>query len=183
MQLRRFPKRIPVGTEVPAWAYLDITQTNDWDPTGAEAYEQHNATEISASLSPTLSSAGSPSMSSAPSDVSVKTNVGAIAGAVVGGASGLALLVVGGILLWRRHSIRSRASQREDYATQSRVTSPTIAPESAPLSPTYEKTFAQPSTPTTITGKYDVSSTSASLTQMGQTLITCRRVRMAPTIF
>ncbi|KAI0341920.1 hypothetical protein BDW22DRAFT_218707 [Trametopsis cervina] len=51
----QFPKDIPQDTAVPAWAFLDVTTSNRFNLTAAEAFAAHAITESTLLLVPTLS--------------------------------------------------------------------------------------------------------------------------------
>ncbi|KAL0577868.1 hypothetical protein V5O48_004104 [Marasmius crinis-equi] len=108
-----FSEGIPAGTAVPSWAYIDITPSDGFDPTQARAAA--NGPESTGTPKPsqtnTPSAIASPTQSSS-SDSSdsggSKSNAGAIAGGVVGGIAGLA--IVAGLVFWflRRRRARPR---------------------------------------------------------------------------
>ena len=151
----RFPETIPVGTAVPAWAYLDVTTSNDWNLTTAKNYAAQNKTEItnpsstsstsSTSMSSTSSGSASPTATTAPTThTSKKTNVGAIVGGVVGGVCGAVLLLLA-LLFWYRR----RKAQRRPPSAQFRQPSPVLI--AAPWTPDAEKRFSPgPTSPVSI---------------------------------
>ncbi|EKM54266.1 uncharacterized protein PHACADRAFT_258000 [Phanerochaete carnosa HHB-10118-sp] len=128
-----YPENIPLGTSVPAWAYLDISFEDDFNVTAAKAYSQINSTMI-VGTAPTTSLSASSSASSAkassssstslqPSALpaaspgsSKKSNTGAIAGGVVGGVVG-ACLIAAAIVYYlrrqRRPAVRNNMSEVE----------------------------------------------------------------------
>ncbi|KAI0773866.1 hypothetical protein C8Q74DRAFT_1267134 [Fomes fomentarius] len=99
--VQKYPEPIPAGTAVPAWAYIDITANNTFDPEAAQALANQDAPESTASVKPSSTSgslAGSPSetqsSNGAPqaggnSSSSKSSNIGPIVGGVVGGVVGL----------------------------------------------------------------------------------------------
>lgn len=132
-----FPRQIPVGTSVPAWAYQNL-KMDYWNATDAETYRAHNSTDIAApsappsstsSLPPSTSSAGSVTFSPisisetpAPAESSTKkTNVGAIVGGVIGGVAAIVLAVFA-LLFWLRH----RKAQRRPPSAAFRHTAPLV---------------------------------------------------------
>lgn len=153
-----YPHDIPVGTSVPAWAYLDVNRADNFNSTAAKALSDTNPVESTASsgATPTASSSGSsPSSSSSAAPKSGGgSNAGAIAGGVVGGIVGLALIA--GVAFWfyRRRSAKSRLApssqfdnpvtpftdEKPTYASpllpqQQAMTSPTFVPQSVPTPP------------------------------------------------
>ncbi|KIP11619.1 hypothetical protein PHLGIDRAFT_457951 [Phlebiopsis gigantea 11061_1 CR5-6] len=119
-----FPRPIPSGTAIPAWAFLNVTMTDTFDPATAQLYQASNSTESSAppasSTSSVLSSntQTSTSTGTASSTASPKTNVGAIAGGVVGGVVGVAVLcVLLGLWLKQRKARMSASVHMPEYQT------------------------------------------------------------------
>ncbi|KAH7913750.1 hypothetical protein BJ138DRAFT_1124146 [Hygrophoropsis aurantiaca] len=113
---QQYPRPLPSGTAVPAWAYLALTN-GTWDSTAAQ--QDISAPESSASVvqSSTASSApsGSASVPSQPNNSNQKSssNTGAIAGGVVGGVVGLALISAIILFILRRNS-RNSSGQMAD---------------------------------------------------------------------
>lgn len=126
-----FPENIPLGTDVPAWAYLDVSFEDQFNLTQAYDYYQFNNTFIEGTTPPPTSASNTASSSvffstasSTPSTVVVttapaestttaavagaahKSNAGAIAGGVVGGVAGLALIAFA-FAFWRRRNSRA----------------------------------------------------------------------------
>lgn len=153
----RFPEPVPVGTAIPAWAFLPIESTDNlWNLTVAKAYAAENTTEItapSASASGSSPSASSPATSASSASVgssasgtptavaaasSKKSNTGAIVGGVVGGVGG-ALLLAAALLLW----FRRRLAQRRPPSAQFRQPSPPPL-VATPYSPESEKPLFSP---------------------------------------
>ncbi|KIM48891.1 hypothetical protein M413DRAFT_438065 [Hebeloma cylindrosporum] len=107
VELTTYPKRIPQQTEVPIWAYLNVTLTNGgFDPATAQQALIANTTAVpsiapssstsqaSASANDLFTTAPIPSSSlsaSNSSDGKGHSNAGAIAGGVVGGLVFLAI--------------------------------------------------------------------------------------------
>jgi len=97
---REFIGDIPLGTSVPAWAYLDVISKDIFDPVAAQG--DSNAPESSATSYKPTGTAPSSQPSTQPSTqtstptnaASKKTDIAPIVGGVVGGALGLLLLVV-----------------------------------------------------------------------------------------
>ncbi|TFK93939.1 hypothetical protein K466DRAFT_658224 [Polyporus arcularius HHB13444] len=137
--VQKFPDDIPLGTAVPAWAYMDITRNGTFNPDAAEAIANQNKPDATATISvisagPTSSfsslslpptstshgasgsgSTGAPSKSGSGSSKS--SNVGPIVGGVVGGVVG-ALAIGLGIFFFLRHR------QRRNKATSLPTTGP-----------------------------------------------------------
>jgi len=119
-----FPSRIPQGVVVPAWAYLDVIPSNQFNVTAAQA--DTNAPESTGpaptTLSPTSTLSTGPAISSTTSSTSPAaastspaaastappsgSNAGAIAGGVVGGVIFLGL-IAGAIVLFLTRSRRT----------------------------------------------------------------------------
>jgi hypothetical protein len=103
-----FPVRIPSGTAVPAWAYLDVTLPDSFNVTAAEADAALDLPESSAPSVPSStiassssSSTSSPSSAAASSTSAVPSSgssskkgsdTGALVGGLVGGIGGAAVL-------------------------------------------------------------------------------------------
>jgi len=150
----QFPVTIPAGTAIPAWAYMDVPE-GLWNATAADAFKAINDTEFTAStasatssssLTPSSTSSVTPTQSTtpvtvvAPSSSSKKTNVGAIAGGIIGG---LAVVVLAAIafVLWLRH----RRAQRRPPSAAFRATTPLVT---TPYMPdTVEKQFLPDTAP------------------------------------
>ncbi|GJE94499.1 hypothetical protein PsYK624_106690 [Phanerochaete sordida] len=119
-----FPDNIPLGTDVPAWAYLDVSLTDNFNVTQALDYSQLNGTFVegqtptssalpsstSSSVFFSSSAATNSAATSAPAESTTapavtssshKSNAGAIAGGVVGGVAGVALIAFA-LLFWQR---------------------------------------------------------------------------------
>ncbi|KAJ8078917.1 hypothetical protein PM082_013201 [Marasmius tenuissimus] len=104
-----FPNDIPAGTAVPGWAYIDISPSDGFDATRAQA--SASAPESTGTPKPTQPNTPSALVSptSQPEESSSsKSNAGAIAGGVVGGIAGLAIIAL--LLFWfmRRRKARPR---------------------------------------------------------------------------
>ncbi|KAI0722970.1 hypothetical protein C8Q76DRAFT_783023 [Earliella scabrosa] len=95
--VQKYPAVIPAGTAIPAWAYLDITGNNTFDPGAARAIAAQNVPESTASVKP--SSTGS-ELTAPPAETNdapqsgggtskSSVNVAAIVGGVVGGVVGV----------------------------------------------------------------------------------------------
>lgn len=156
----RFPRPIPPGTSVPAWAYMDVTTSNQWTPTAAQAFKANNGSEFSNTASSSSASSSSPTggsspsaTSAAPSGSSKKTDVGAIVGGVVGGVGGVAIVA---FLLWFWMSRRQRGPTPAQY----RAPSPTLhattpdtekQPHYAQMSVTPALPVSPPVSPMTVT--------------------------------
>jgi len=107
-----YPEPIPSGTAVPAWAYIDVSKSDNFNATAAQLNEQENHPESTAS-GPSATGAV-PSATNVPSSSGKKSNTGAIVGGVVGGIGGAAILAAIAFFFWRRHqrnvSARSAAA-------------------------------------------------------------------------
>ncbi|RPD61860.1 hypothetical protein L226DRAFT_535239 [Lentinus tigrinus ALCF2SS1-7] len=127
--LQKFPADIPLGTAVPAWAYLDITRNGTFNPDAAEAIANQNKPDTTATVSVISSSSSSISSPTAPasttggangsspsgsagqsSAASSKSDVGPIVGGVVGGVVG-AIAIGLGIFFFLRHRRNQAKSQ------------------------------------------------------------------------
>lgn len=126
--VQKYPATIPSGTSIPAWAYLDITDNNTFNPSAAQAVASQHAPDSTApatasqtggasSLTAPPSATGSSGSNGAPtsgensgSSSKSKSNVGAIVGGVVGGIAGLALIgiIVFFILRSRRNAVQNQ---------------------------------------------------------------------------
>jgi len=113
-----FPESLPSGVEVPLWAYINLTLTNNnfsviaAEEVASETLTTSSAVTTSTSISNSLSSSStvlaSPSLAS-PSSTSAgnsKSNAGAIAGGVVGGIGLVAIVGLGALwfFLWRKRN-------------------------------------------------------------------------------
>jgi len=100
-----YPKPISAGTRVPHWAYLNITPTVDtWDPTAAKT----------AGDSPEATAAAVPTATAPSHGSGSNRNTSRIAGAVVGGIVGIALLSAS--VLWYLRRRRRRAEARSSQS-------------------------------------------------------------------
>ena len=130
----RFPKPIPAGTAIPAWAFIDVVTTDTFNVTAAEDVSLQNKTEIGPTTADVTSSTGSTTTptstaSTAPAtptssggqgagtfgnaaETATKSNVGPIVGGVVGGLFGVALVLAAAFWYRRRRAVqRGRALQ------------------------------------------------------------------------
>ncbi|KAH9954751.1 hypothetical protein BGW80DRAFT_1258557 [Lactifluus volemus] len=102
-----YPYSIPAGTRVPHWAYLNV-QADNWSATAAE----NTGDSPEGTPSATTGTPKSTSTSHAHS----KSNTGQIAGGVVGGIAGIALLAA--FIFWYlRHRRRRREAQPSPFMT------------------------------------------------------------------
>jgi len=124
-----FPESIPSGTAVPAWAYLDVTTSDFFNPAIAESDD--TAPESSAQAPTSTSTVASSGSSQAtttllsPSQTSpvsgniathTQSNVGAIAGGVVGGV--VVLGIIAGLVaffLMRKPPVKTAPSPAYGY--------------------------------------------------------------------
>ncbi|KAM5540809.1 hypothetical protein V8D89_005453 [Ganoderma adspersum] len=131
VSIQKYPENIPSGTAIPAWAYLDVRINGTFDAAAAEAVAAQDLPESTALPAPSTTQTSS-SNTSTPSPLSTttsgaasgttaavddnsssgskKSNAGAIAGGVVGGLAGLALIGVAVFFALRFRSGRSAAS-------------------------------------------------------------------------
>jgi hypothetical protein len=84
---------IPRGTSVPAWAYLNVTLSDTWDPASVNASiasdaPDSTATGAQSTFNPSASSTSTP----APARTAKKSNTGVIVGATVGGVVGVGII-------------------------------------------------------------------------------------------
>ncbi|KAM5535702.1 hypothetical protein V8D89_010689 [Ganoderma adspersum] len=121
--VQKYPATIPAGTSIPAWAYLDITANNTFNPSAAQAVASQNApdstapstasqtaiaTSLTAPPSATGSSNGAPTTSqSSGSSTKKSSNIGPIVGGVVGGIA--ALVIIGVVVFFVLRSRRNAA--------------------------------------------------------------------------
>ncbi|KAH7929702.1 hypothetical protein BV22DRAFT_1029104 [Leucogyrophana mollusca] len=126
-----YPRPLPSQTEVPAWAYLGLTN-GTWDPVAAQ--QDLSAPESSASAVPSSTAISTPSTSASTTSTPTpkSSNVGAIVGGVVGGVVGLAILSILIFLFLRRRS-RSTGSD----TTSGKM----MHPDHAPMSQSYPHDF------------------------------------------
>jgi hypothetical protein len=80
-----FAQPIPIGLKVPAWAYQEVDTSDNFNITSAQSTKGPESTRIS-------SGAPGPTNTSPPTGGAKKTNVGAIAGGVVGGVVALGII-------------------------------------------------------------------------------------------
>ncbi|KAF9469205.1 hypothetical protein BDZ94DRAFT_1243948 [Collybia nuda] len=123
-----YPKPIPIGTDVPSWAYLNVTKTNNtFDPVAAHNNAANTPpTSLSASLPSNTAHVSSSSTSDRPAKAS---NAGAIAGGVVGGIVGLVIIAL--IIFWfflRNGSSWKRRSRAQDRVDLDEDDVPAMSP-------------------------------------------------------
>ncbi|KAI0721814.1 hypothetical protein C8T65DRAFT_629280 [Cerioporus squamosus] len=119
--VQKFPDDIPLGTAVPAWAYIDVTRNGTFNPDAAEAIANLDKPDTTATISVVSAGPSSTSSTRPPSSTghgasgsgstglpsqggssSGKSNIGPIVGGVVGGVLG-ALAIGLGIFFFLRH--------------------------------------------------------------------------------
>ncbi|KAJ7775080.1 hypothetical protein B0H16DRAFT_1509459 [Mycena metata] len=131
VEVALFLQPIPSQVEVPAWAYLDVTKTdNIFNPLLANANESDSQTTSSTpstTLSSTVSAPSSSASVNLPSNPPIspnhkKSNAGAIAGGVVGG---LVVLVAAGLAVLFCLRRRRRGPEDSGHLPSSFSTSPT----------------------------------------------------------
>ena len=144
----RFPKPVPIGTAIPAWAYLDVVFLDDFNATAAEIESATNKTEITAS-SPTPSSTSSfitqttssqttgisssrilnptQTATSDTAQVNRKTNVGAVVG---GSIAAVIVIIIGAATsasYYKRRRTQTRRSASAQFA-EARKSAPVFTP-------------------------------------------------------
>jgi len=115
-----FSNTIPNGTMVPAWAFLDVTNTGTWNP--VLSYQVGDRPEVSSGKSgtlshqptPTTTQTSVPGLSSSQAQFASKGNhhsnhTAAIVGGVLGGIVFIALTIV--LMLWGQRVRRRRATR------------------------------------------------------------------------
>lgn len=122
-----YPETIPAGTSVPAWAYLDVSTSDNFNITAANQNKLQGHAESSASgPSATGSGAGSSPTSGPQSGSSKHSNTGAIVGGVVGGIGGAAIIAAIAFFFWRRHK-RNVAAAGSGLSTDPNTFAPGVA--------------------------------------------------------
>jgi len=133
LYVTQFTDNIPPGTAVPAWAYLNVTIEDEFNPIAAEAEAETNLPESTGTSAPTASASSSPI--GPPSSGSNKSsNAGAIAGGVVGGLVGLGL-VAGVIAICLVRQRRAHRAPSASFGTYGNGANPTRSPP--PMSQEY----------------------------------------------
>ncbi|CUA76767.1 hypothetical protein RSOLAG22IIIB_02239 [Rhizoctonia solani] len=110
-----YPRQLPPYVAISGWAYLDFTSQGTFQPQVAREAAATASESISApAQTQSLTSAGSATSTSTatPAPDSPTTNVGAIAGGVVGGVVGLAFLIILGWFI-----LRKKATSKENPQT------------------------------------------------------------------
>jgi len=105
--LSQYPHNIPPAISIPSWAYLSVITADVWDPSAALAAHNSGAPDSTVATSATATSATATSASTGiPSSTGTPTknsnHAAAIAGGVVGGVVGLALISIGVFVLIRQ---------------------------------------------------------------------------------
>jgi hypothetical protein len=127
---------IPEGTRVPAWAYLDVTVNDTFDPVTAMSVSNpelestpvsppSTSTSMSTSIT-TETSSQTPSNTVVPVPASTHNTVPAIVGGVVGCVLGLGVLSLIAFIFIKRK--RNQTGQEKGYGD---IPSPTSLPQSA----------------------------------------------------
>ncbi|TDL21359.1 hypothetical protein BD410DRAFT_789792 [Rickenella mellea] len=101
-----YPEDIPSGTAIPAWAYLDISTSDIFNPAAAQALQ--SSPESTASLSRVTQSASGANPTQNGSTSTKSSNTGAIAGGVVGGVAVVALAAILILFLIRQRNNKAR---------------------------------------------------------------------------
>ncbi|KAF8136781.1 hypothetical protein EV363DRAFT_1320525 [Boletus edulis] len=162
-----FAPGVPDGTAVPQWAFQDLTTSNAFNASLAEAVGDNPESTAShpQSTGSTLStSTASGTASSSPTSSGSKSNTGAIAGGVVGGVIGVALIAAV-VVFFMMKKKRSRippsaqfSSDQKSHGAPSTIYTDTTAfvPQMAHpklYDPSDPSTFpATPAPPTIMTG-------------------------------
>jgi len=177
-----FPNPVPAGTRVPQWALLDVTLENSWNVnksmaigdspeigpgetiSGLSASASTTAQSTGTSPNPTVfSGASSASASRTPTPTKSSSNVGAIAGGVVGGVAAISIAVVAVFFFLRRQRAKAPSStyavggmpqpQMDEYRQPlSDDGTGTYIPPSTPGTPVTSMKLYDPSDPTTFPG-------------------------------
>jgi len=146
--IQTFPEAIPAGTAVPAWAYEDVLIAGTYSPAAAESDSGPESTAPTSTRTATSTrttttvSTPFPSITIGPVTISSskKVNAGAIAGGVVGGLAGLA--IIGGLIAFL--VMRNRRSQTAPSAAYMDTKVPVAAP---PPMTTYAPSSYAPGSP------------------------------------
>ena len=160
-----WPTNIPIGSSIPAWAYLDVATPDAFNVSAAQADAAQNPPDSSAIPSPTSSSASTsvgfssspgvtgsaatesfapsstPPATAAASSSSKKSDVGPIVGGVVGGVGGAAI-IAGVIVFWFMH--RRKTSSANAYASAADPAAAPFAPQGDMGTPYAEKPVFDP---------------------------------------
>ncbi|KAF9788660.1 hypothetical protein BJ322DRAFT_1050323 [Thelephora terrestris] len=128
----QYPLEIPTDTAIPAWAYLNVTVANKWDPVASEAIlnlpESTGSGPTIATVNPSSTSTRTGSDSFPTLNTPNSSNsggggshAGAIAGGVVGGL--VALGVIAALVVWfvvknRRSKVAPSSAFIKDYSPQ-----------------------------------------------------------------
>jgi len=111
-----FPESLPSAVEVPSWAYLDITLTNNnfsivaAELNASETSTTSSAVTTSTSISNSLTPSSTALASATTSASNSKSNAGAIAGGVVGGIGFVAIVGLGTLWFFLRRK-RNKVQQ------------------------------------------------------------------------
>ena len=143
LPLLRFPRPVPVGTAIPAWAFLNVVTLDDFNATAAQLDSETNKTEItappSASTSSFVATSSTSIHTSAPESASPtggpitdcvsskKPKAGAVAGGVIGALVGVAIAATAFVVWFRRRRALMRRPPSSRYAKEL-PTPPTVAP-------------------------------------------------------
>ncbi|KAI0696729.1 hypothetical protein BC835DRAFT_1414122 [Cytidiella melzeri] len=131
----QFPRNIPPTTAIPAWAYYDVSVTDRFNLTVAQALASQDSPDSTASLTPSSTSASKSTSPPSPSNVqqtspSKKSAVGPIVGGVIGGVGGLAILLTA-FAIWAKRHRAARKPASADFPS----TAPLGPPVATPWSP------------------------------------------------
>ncbi|KAJ4487766.1 hypothetical protein J3R30DRAFT_845604 [Lentinula aciculospora] len=156
-----FPANIPSDTKVPRWAYQNVTAEDNFNPTEAQAVG--DAPESTGTVPPTgTTSVSTPSTTPTVSSQGKKTNAGAIAGGVVGGAIVVLLAVLALLYLRRRRRVRkergvARAAIDVDDKPRPYPVSTSAVPESNETGTGFHASIPTMSIPSTAMRLYNPS--------------------------
>jgi len=109
-----YPLTLPSNIGVPHWAFLNVTKNDIWDINAAQS--AGDTPETSAAGPQATGNSGSPDKS----ESHKSTNVGAIAGGVVGGVIFLALVGLGAFyfLRWRKDRVPPSAQFTKPHTSE-----------------------------------------------------------------
>jgi len=135
-----YPEPISSGTSIPAWAYLDVVKSNNFNVTEAQADDTQPASSVSASQKPTgtvssttasttastaseisstptlAGNGGGPTTTTTSNGTSNNSNTGAIAGGAVGGVVGLGI-IAGVLAFFLMRNRRTKSAPSAEYNT------------------------------------------------------------------
>ncbi|KAI0275684.1 hypothetical protein BGY98DRAFT_991499 [Russula aff. rugulosa BPL654] len=181
----QFPNPVPAGISVPRWAIIDITNENDWNANGSQAYGDtpeygpgaifgasgvytFSASTSSASTSSAITSSASASSSSTapPTHSHSGSHAGTIAGGTVGGIVIISITIAAILFcIRRRRSQATSADVDASLLTPNDGTGTTVTQPS--LGPPLTMKLYDPNDPTTYPDIASVSQVPSPSTQGG----------------